>query len=114
MTISPAMKTRRLPRFTGWVGAKACFGNSPCIRGLQRLRIPPAAEGLIEAYDRLDVREARLHQIVLRLEQRLLGLQNGNEVDRALVQALLGNIERALRTGDDIALQAFAQSGLTD
>jgi hypothetical protein len=60
------------------------------------------------------MRKARLHKRVLRLEERLLRLQHGDEIDRAFPQTLLGNVESTARACDNFALQAFALCGLTD
>ena len=56
--------------------------------------------------------ELGLRQHVLSGKQRLLGLEQGDLVDRTLAQPGLGNIERPLRTRHHVALQPHAQGGL--
>src|SRR5450759_4613222 len=113
-TATTISTTARLRRVRPLVFAQICFGSSPCIGGLQRLRQPAAAERLIKTDDRQHMREPRLHQRVLGLIKGLLRLQHGDQIDGALVQALLGNIEGAPRTGHHVALQPLTQRGLPD
>src|SRR5512143_4248926 len=100
--IAIASVRRLLPRAFD----KSCLGTSPCIGGYHGLRKPTTAERLIKTHDCLHMGELRLYQRVVRYVERLLRLQHGNQIDRALAQALLGDVEGAPRARDHFTLQA--------
>src|SRR5262245_34485460 len=54
------------------------------------------------------MRETCLHKRIFGLKQRLLRLQDGDKIDRALTQPLLGEVEGAALAGDHLALNALA------
>src|SRR5262245_45306248 len=68
-------------------------------------RRPPAAGRLEQAARGQQLVQADQYQVVFRGEQRLLGLQNIDEVDGAPAELGFGNIERLARGGDDVVLQ---------
>src|SRR5215472_1764664 len=80
-------------------------------RGRRRAlgRRPAAAERLIELDDRQEPRQADLGEQVLRGEQGLLRLRQGDHVERALLQPLVRDVERLLRGAHHLALVALAQ-----
>ena len=56
-------------------------------------RRPSAAKRLEEAARGQQLRQANLHQRIFRVDERLLSLQNGNEVDRSSAQLRFGEFE---------------------
>ena len=59
-------------------------------------------------------RQPHLRERVLRLEQGLLGLQHGHEIDGSLTQPCLGNLEGAAGGDHCLLLQPFADRVLLD
>ena len=57
--------------------------------------MPAAAQRLKQGNRRLQAVELVLRQDILGGKQRLLGLQQGNQIDGALLQPLLGQVERS-------------------
>src|SRR5215468_9547383 len=90
-----AIVRRVLPR----AFARSCLGNSPCIGGFRGFRQPATAERLIKADNGLQSREPRLCQRILSLEQRLLNLQQSDEIDGARLQLLVGQSVRPAAAG---------------
>src|SRR5437870_3770451 len=83
--------------FISVLSCRSSSGGSHCGTAHDRVvrrRRPTAAQGLEQAHRRLEARDPYHRENVLRLEQGLLCVEQRDEVDRALAQPRLGEIER--------------------